>query len=61
VKLNPQGAALVYGTYLGGTGSDVGLGIAIDTSGNAYVTGGTFSADFPVTIGVSQLVLGGDR
>ena len=61
VKLNPQGAALVYGTYLGGTGSDVGLGIAIDTSGNAYVTGGTCSADFPVTIGVSQLVLGGDR
>src|SRR6266403_2740135 len=40
VKLNPAGSALVYGTYLGGAGSDVGLGIAIDTGQNAYVTGG---------------------
>ena len=61
VKLNPQGSALVYGTYLGGTGSDVGLAIAIDRAGNAFVTGGTFSADFPRTLGASQLLLGGDR
>ncbi len=44
VKLNPAGSALVYGTYLGGAGSDVGLGIAIDTAQNAYVTGGIGNA-----------------
>ena len=61
VKLNPAGSALVYGTYLGGAGSDVGLGIAIDTGQNAYVTGGTFSANFPTAAGVSQTVLAGGR
>jgi len=61
VKLNPAGSALVYGTYLGGAGSDVGLGIAIDTAQNAYVTGGTFSANFPTAAGVSQTVLAGGR
>ena len=61
VKLNPQGSALVYGTYLGGTASDVGLAIAVDTTGTAYVTGGTLSADFPVTLGASQPTPGGDR
>jgi Beta-propeller repeat len=60
-KLNPQGSALVYGTYLGGTASDIGLAIAIDTTGGAYVTGGTFSADFPVTLGAAQTALGGAR
>jgi beta-propeller repeat-containing protein len=61
VKVNPLGTALVYGTYLGGTASDVGLAIALDPTGSAYVTGGTFSPDFPVTFGVSQPVPGGDR
>src|SRR5947207_4683567 len=61
VKLNPAGSRLVYGTYLGGAGSDVGLGIAIDTAQNAYVTGGTFSANFPTAAGVSQTVLAGER
>jgi hypothetical protein len=61
VKLNPLGSALIYGTYLGGTGSDIGLAIAIDGSGGAYVTGGTLSADFPITLGAAQLILGGDR
>src|SRR5262249_28913885 len=46
-KLNRTGSALVYSTYLGGTGGDSGTGIAIDTSGDAYVTGATASADFP--------------
>jgi uncharacterized protein (TIGR03437 family) len=46
-KLNPTGSALVYSTYLGGTGTDLGMGIAIDAAGNAYVTGGTASANFP--------------
>jgi hypothetical protein len=46
-KLNPTGSALVYSTYLGGGGQDAGLGIAVDTSGNAYMTGSTSSTDFP--------------
>src|SRR5467141_3211883 len=61
VKLNPTGSARVYATYLGGAGSDVGLGIAIDTAQNAYVTGGTFSANFPTAAGVSQPTLAGGR
>jgi len=47
-KLNPAGSALVYSTYLGGSGEDGGAGIAADSSGNAYVTGSTWSTDFPV-------------
>ena len=46
-KLNPAGSALVYSTYLGGSYSDGGDGIAVDTAGNAYVTGSTNSSDFP--------------
>jgi hypothetical protein len=46
-RLNAAGSALLYSTYLGGSGSDEGLGIAIDSSGNAYVTGYTGSTDFP--------------
>jgi hypothetical protein len=50
-KVNPSGTALVYSGFLGGSGSDVGRGIAVDASGNAYVTGGTASADFPAVVG----------
>jgi hypothetical protein len=46
-KLNPAGSALSYSTYLGGAAADLGLGIAVDGNGNAYVTGQTFSTDFP--------------
>lgn len=55
-KLNPTGSALVYSTYLGGHDSDVGIGIAVDTAGNAYITGGTFSTDFPTTANAFQAV-----
>ncbi|MFB3894967.1 MAG: beta strand repeat-containing protein [bacterium] len=53
-KLNPAGADLVYSTYLGGSSSDWGYGIAIDNSGNAYVTGVTYSVDFPTTLGAFE-------
>jgi hypothetical protein len=46
-KLNAAGTALVYSTYLGGSNSDYGQGIAVDSLGNAYVTGYTRSTDFP--------------
>lgn len=47
-EVNPAGNALVYSTYLGGTGNDFGRGIALDTAGEAYVTGYTTSLNFPV-------------
>ncbi|MDQ3704446.1 MAG: SBBP repeat-containing protein, partial [Chloroflexota bacterium] len=47
-KLGASGSALVYSTYLGGSDHDDGTGIAVDASGNAYVTGGTNSANFPI-------------
>jgi hypothetical protein len=69
-KLSPDGSSLVYGTYLGGTyqiqvvsgiercggPTNIGNGIAIDASGNAYITGYTDALDFPLT---SPLVNGG--
>ncbi len=58
-KLNPTGSALVYSTYLGGSGEDFGYGIAVDSAGNAYVTGFTSSTDFP-TANPLQAVNDGD-
>jgi len=52
-KLDASGSSLLYATFLGGSGADQALGIAIDASGAAYVTGGTFDdvTDFPTTAG----------
>ncbi|MBI3734396.1 MAG: lamin tail domain-containing protein, partial [Chloroflexi bacterium] len=50
-KLNPDGSALVYSTFLGGGGDEGSRGIAVDASGAAYVTGYTGSSDFPTTPG----------
>ncbi len=47
-ELNPTGASLVYSTFLGGSNTDTGAGIAIDVNGGAYVTGETCSLDFPL-------------
>jgi hypothetical protein len=58
-KLNSTGSTLHYSTYLGGTAIDQGRGIVVDTVNNAYVTGYTFSPDFPVTPGAFQPANGG--
>src|SRR6266540_3938513 len=52
-KVNAAGTALVYAGYIGGSGEDGGTGIAVDGTGNAYVTGQTVSteASFPVSVG----------
>jgi beta-propeller repeat-containing protein len=57
-KLNPDGHALVYSTYLGGSGNDSGNAIVVDSGSNAYVTGATTSSDFP-TMNPVQSTLGG--
>jgi hypothetical protein len=48
-KLNPSGNGLLYSTFLGGSNADSCRGVAVDASGNAYVTGLTFSSNFPLT------------
>ena len=53
-KVSAGGNGLAYSTYLGGNSEDVGNGIAVDSSGNAYVAGYTYSADFPTTSGAFQ-------
>jgi hypothetical protein len=60
-KHNAAGSAVLYSTYLGGTFSDFGLGIADDTSGSTYVTGFTSSTDFPTTPGAFQTALAGSQ
>jgi uncharacterized protein (TIGR03437 family) len=59
-KLNPAGTKLVYAAQFGGSSGGFGdsaTGIAVDSSGNAYITGNTGSTDFPVTAGAFQTTL----
>jgi hypothetical protein len=58
-KLNPAGSALLYSTYLGGRSDDAGRRIAVDASGNTYVSGATSSDNFPATPGAFQATFGG--
>ncbi len=53
-KLTPTGGGLAYATYLGGSSGDSGLALALDSSGQAYVAGSTFSTDFPVSASAFQ-------
>ena len=70
LKLNPGGTGLIYSTYLGGSGNDAfggaaasyysyGLAITLNAAGEAFVTGGTQSANFPVTAGAYSTTLKG--
>ncbi|HTD42934.1 MAG TPA: SBBP repeat-containing protein, partial [Bryobacteraceae bacterium] len=59
-KFNPTGTALVYATYIGGAGDDRGAAIAVDSSGQAYVTGSTASSNFPLAAAI-RTGLGGSK
>jgi uncharacterized repeat protein (TIGR01451 family) len=57
-KFAPSGSSLIFSTYLGGSGTDSGADIAVDSSLNAYIVGTTNSANFP-TVNPIQAVSGG--
>jgi hypothetical protein len=62
-KINPAfsgSSSLVYSTYLGGSGSDQAYAIAVDTAGNAYITGQTLSSNFPTTAGAFDITFSGN-
>ena len=56
VKIAQDGGSLVYGTFMGGNDSDFGTGIALDATGNVYITGVTFSFNYPRTPGAFDAV-----
>jgi hypothetical protein len=58
-KLNPAGTGSFFTQFLRGVKDDAGAAVAVDTSGNVYVTGKTFSVNFPTTSGVVQPASGG--
>jgi uncharacterized protein (TIGR03437 family) len=55
-KFSPDGSSLVYSTYIGGNGAERGYAIAVDANNSAYVTGLTYSTDFPITPGAYQTI-----
>ncbi|MGA2771780.1 MAG: SBBP repeat-containing protein [Bryobacteraceae bacterium] len=59
-KLTPAGNALVFSTFVGGSGADSGNAVAVDQQGNIYVAGETASADFPVLNGLQPRIGGGE-
>jgi hypothetical protein len=58
-KLDASGTALSYSTYLGGSSTEEAYGIAVDSGGGAYVTGRTFSSDYPITGGAFDTSING--
>lgn len=58
-ELNPSGSGLVFSTFEGGRGLDIGEGLAVDAPGSVYVSGRTRSLNFPVTSGAFQTTFGG--
>jgi hypothetical protein len=58
-KLHPNGSSLVYSTYVGGASGEIATAIFVDRSGSAFLTGLTYSKNFPVTAGVFQSQHGG--
>jgi hypothetical protein len=58
-KLDANTGAIVYSTYLGGSGADFAIQIRVDAAGSAYIAGTTQSSDFPVTPGAYQSTLNG--
>jgi len=59
MKLSADGATVLYTTFLGGSGDDRALGLDVDSSGNAYVTGYTTSNNFPTFFGIQNSRAGG--
>jgi hypothetical protein len=59
VKLNAAGTALLYSTYLGGANIDLADAVAVDSTGHAYLVGGTASADFPTRDAFQTIKVGG--
>jgi len=59
-KLDPTLTTLIYATYLGGSGAERGNSIAVDADGNAYVTGFSYSSNFPATTGALDTACGTD-
>ena len=59
-ELNAAGSAILYSTYLGGSNTDYGTDLTLDSAGNVYVTGETLSADFPTTPNAFDKVFKGD-
>ncbi|HEY3618872.1 MAG TPA: SBBP repeat-containing protein, partial [Candidatus Sulfotelmatobacter sp.] len=59
LELSSTGSKLMYSTFLGGTGSDVASGLAVDSAGNAYVAGTTSSTDFPPKNSIASETAGG--
>ena len=60
VELNPTGTALLFSTFHGGSNSEGGADIARDPTGDVYITGSTFSQNFPATVGAFDRIWNGD-
>ncbi len=59
-KLSPAGNSLIFSTYVGGSGADHGAAIALDSANNIYITGSTYSSNFPVVSATQARIGGGE-